>query len=188
MESGFAANLAAEGYAALFGGLLPGYVAEFASITLPLDGVSYTAAPLALGLDKIASSNDGNSTMLIINSLEGNLAIGIPPIKSTSGTLFDDAENAFVFSAPLIRNGPQFRVLLSDDFPQTTPKFTQVIKAGRTGWMRIMAEEGHAISGAVINFNPNAATRKGAFNGGHNLHHLRFGSGSFMMPVFPSSC
>ncbi|MEK7830572.1 MAG: hypothetical protein AAB401_05760 [Acidobacteriota bacterium] len=46
---------------------------------------------------------------------------------------------------------------------------SQIIPAGRTGWMHFMADEDRAISGAAINFHPNAAGRKGAFTGGHNL-------------------
>ena len=187
-ESGHAAALSAEGYAALFNGPLPGCVATATSAVLALDGVRYTAAPQVLGLDKIPSPTDGNSTLLILNGLEGNLAIAISAIKSVSGTLFDDAESAFSFSASLTRTGPQFKTLLSDDFPQTTPKLTQVIRSGRTGWMRMMGDDGRAMSGAVITLNANATTRKGAFNDGHNLHHLRSGSGSFTVPVFAPNC
>ena len=185
MESGHAAALSAESYAALFNGPLPGCAA---TALLALDGVRYTAAPQVLGLDKVFSPSDGNSTLLILNGLEGNLTVAIPPIKAVSGILFDDAESAFSFNANLTRTGAQFKVLLTDEFPQTTPKLTQVIRAGRTGWMRILGDEGRAISGAVITLNANAATRKGAFNDGRNLHHLRFGSGSFTVPVFPPPC
>src|SRR5262249_19732704 len=155
----------------LYNGTLPGCLPATGLTTLPLDGVRYTAAPQLLGVDKIPSPGDGNSTMLIINILEGNLAIGVGPIRQVSGTLFNDAEDSFSFNASLRQGGAQFRTVLSDSFPTTTPKFTQVVKPGRTGWMRMMDEAGRGISGAVINLNPDAASRKGAFNGGHNLHH-----------------
>lgn len=187
-ELGHTAALSAESYAALFNGPLAACAAPPTTAILALDGVRYTAAPQVLGLDKVPSPSDGNSTLLILNGLEGNLTLALPQIKAVSGILFDDAESAFSFSTSLTRPGAQFKVLLSDDFPQTTPKLTQVIRAGRTGWMRIMGDEGRAISGAVINLNANAATRKGAFNDGRNLHHLRFGSGSLTVPVFPPNC
>ncbi len=187
-EAGYAAGLSAESYAALFNGPLPGCVATSTTAVLALDGVRYTAAPQVLGLDKVPSPSDGNSTFLILNALEGNLTLAIPPIRAVSGILFDDAESAFAFGGTPAMSGAQFKVLLNDNFPQTTPKLSQVIRAGRTGWMRMMGDDGRAISGAVMNLNPNAAMRKGAFNDGHNLHHLRFGTGSFTVPVFPLSC
>lgn len=189
MASGHAANLPAESYAALFNGTVPGCSSTSTSAVLALNGVMYNAAPSMLGVDKIPSPNDGNSTMLILNRLEGNLAIGVTPNKVISGVLYDDVENAFRFSFSTTRNlPPQVKMLLGDDFPQTTPKFSQVIKSGTTGWMRVMADDDRAVSGAVINFNPNAATGKRAFSGGHNLHHLRFTSTSFTTAVFEPTC
>lgn len=184
-ESGHAANLAAESYAALYNGTLPGCTNTTTDIRIPLDGVRYNAAPRVLAVDKIPSAADGNSTMLILNSLEGNLAIGMAIIRIFDITIFDDTENPFASTG----NGAcQFRSLLSDTFPLTTPKFTQAIPSGRTGWMKLMAREERTISGAVINFNANAGTKKGAFNGGHNLPHLRYAGGGFSMPVFPPTC
>lgn len=184
-ETGHAANLAAESYAALYNGTLPGCTAETTMARVLLDGVRYTAAPRLLAVDKIPSPASGNSTMLILNSLDGNLAIGMNLIRNFSGVLYDDVENAFAFSGT---GNCQFRSLLTDAFPVTTPKFSQVIVAGRTGWMSLMAREDRAITGAVINFNSNAATQKGAFNGGHNLFHLRHTGGQLLVPVFEPSC
>ncbi|HQR34194.1 MAG TPA: hypothetical protein PLK30_15760 [Blastocatellia bacterium] len=184
-ETGHAANLAAESYAALYNGTLPGCTVDTTMARVPLDGVRYTAAPRLLAADKIPTSVSGNSTMLILNSLDGNLAIGMNLIRNFSGVLYDDVENAFAFSGT---GNCQFRSVLSDAFPVTTPKFSQVIPAGRTGWMSMMAREERAISGAIINFNPNAATQKGAFNGGHNLFHLRYTGGELLVPVFELAC
>lgn len=185
LESGHAAGLGAESYAALYNGTLPGCSAADATARIALDGNRYNAAPRVLAVDKIPSVVSGNSTMLIINSLEGDLAIGVRPIGSFGGTLFNDAESAFSFST----TGPcQFRSVMSDAFPVTIPVFSQVIPSGRTGWMRLMARDERAISGAVINFHPNAATQKNAFNGGHNLHHISYTTGGFLTPVFPPSC
>lgn len=184
-ESGHAANLAAESYAALYNGTLPDCSDTDTIARVLLDGIRYNSAPKVLAVDKIPSPLSGNSTMLILNSLEGNLAIGMNLIGSFGGTLFNDAESAFAWSAT---GACQFRSVLSDSFPQTTPKFSQVIPQGRTGWMRLMTRDERAISGAVINFHPNAADRKNAFNGGHNLHHVRFGGGGLVVPVFPPTC
>lgn len=186
LESGHAANLPAISFAALYSGTLPGCSKDTPMVTVPLDGVRYDAAPQMLAVDKIPSPNDGNSTMLIINSLAGNLAIGVLPIKGLSGTLFDDVENGFAFTRGQIK--PQFRLLLDGNFPSTTPTFTQIIKSGTTGWMRLVAADDRAICGAVVNFHPNAATQKRAFSGGHNLAHLRYTSTSFIAPVFEPTC
>lgn len=184
-ESGHAASLAAESYAALFNGTLPGCSNTDVTARVLLDGIRYNSAPRMLAVDKIPSAVDGNSTMLILNSLDGDLATGMRLIGNFGGTLFDDAESAFSWSTT---GACQFRSVMSDTFPQTNPKFTQVIPQGRTGWMRLSARDERAISGSVINFHPNAAGRKNAFTGGHNLHHVRFGGGGFSMPVFPPSC
>lgn len=184
-ESGHTANLQAEGYAGLYNGTLPGCSAASTNVRVPLDGVRYNAAPNVLAVDKIGSIPDGNSGMLILNSLEGDLATGMKTIGSFGGTLFDDAENAVAFSTTA---ACQFRSLITDDFPKTTPKISQFIPIGRSGWMRVMTREERTISGAFINFHPNAATRKNAFTGGHNLHHLRYGGGGFSVPVFGPSC
>lgn len=185
-ETGHAANLGAESYAALFNGTLPGCSSADTVARVMLDGNRYNAAPRVLAVDKIPSLIAGNSTMLILNSLEGDLAIGMRTVGTLDGTLFDDAESGYAWSI----TGPcQFRSVMNDPtFPRTTPRFSVVIPEGRTGWMRLMARDGRAISGAVINFNPKAADSVSAFNGGHNLHHVRFGGGALAVPVFPPSC
>jgi len=186
LESGHAANFAAEGHSALFNGSLPGCSATSTLAIVPLDGVRYNAAARVLAIDKISSLDDGNQTLLIVNSLEGNLAIGMQPIRDFEGTIFDDAESGVQFTGTA---GCQLNTMLANSpFPRITPRFTNLIPAGRTGWMRLTAKQDVAISGAVINFNPDAATKKNCFNGGHNLHPLRFTNGTLTIPVFEPNC
>lgn len=185
LDSGHAANLAAEGYSALFEGTVPGCSNTSTLATILLDGSQYSAAGRLLAVDKIPSAVDGNSTLLIVNSLEGNLAIGMQIIGSFNGVIFDDAENGYQFTSTA---SCQLNKILTNSFPLTVPPFQTVIPAGRTGWMRLSATQDQAISGAVINFNPGAATIKGRFNGGHNLHPLRFTSGNLIVPIFPPFC
>ncbi len=185
LESGHSASFTAESHAALFNGRLPGCSATSTLATVPLDGILYNAAARVLAVDKIPSSADGNSTMLIINSLSGSLAVGVNTLRNIEGTIFDDTENGLQFTSVA---KPQFRAILTDQLPVTVPKFSTFIPAGRTGWMRVMAREDLVISGAVINFNSDAATKKNRFNGGHNLHALRYTSGSFALPVFEPTC
>ncbi|MDX2044639.1 MAG: hypothetical protein SF097_25740, partial [Acidobacteriota bacterium] len=79
---------------------------------------------------------------------------------------------------------------LSNNFPRTTPRFETFIPAGRTGWLKVFNQTGAiGMTGAAINFNANAASSAGAFNQGHNLHHLTLNSGmNYIIPVFPPSC
>jgi len=185
LDSGHAANLAAEGYTAIFDGTVPGCTSSSVLASIALDGNQYSSAARQLAVDRIPSAADGNSTILVINSLEGNLAIGGQILGNLEGTIFDDAENGAQFTG---RAGCQLNSVLSNSFPATTPPFLTLIPTGRTGWMRIRTTLDQAISGAVINFNPGAAATKGRFNGGHNLHALSLTSGNLIVPVFAPFC
>jgi hypothetical protein len=101
--------------------------------------------------------------------------------------LYDDAENVLSFS---ITGGCQFMSSINNNTPRTTPRFETFIPAGRTGWLKVYNQTGQiAMTGAAINFNANAASSAGAFNGGHNLHHLTLNCiDGYIVPVFPPSC
>ncbi|MBL8188283.1 MAG: hypothetical protein JNK38_09760 [Acidobacteria bacterium] len=79
---------------------------------------------------------------------------------------------------------------VTNNFPRITPRFETFVPAGRTGWIKIYNQTGSiAILGSAINLNANAASSAGAFNGGHNLHHLTLNaSDGYVVPVFPPSC
>ncbi len=155
---------------------------------IDFDGVSYNAAPRALAADNILSAVDGNSTLLVIDRIGGNLGTGVSTVGQIFGLLFDDLEHGYSFERNTTRR--QFRsILTNSDFPRTVPRLTTVIPAGRTGWMKFWREDDGAIIGAIINFNPNAATSSAAFNQGRNLHKLTLSTAaSFIVPVFPPNC
>ncbi|MBI1761579.1 MAG: Ig-like domain repeat protein [Acidobacteria bacterium] len=186
LSSGHEANLAAEAIAAL-----PNSGAacdpNAPTATLNFDGVMYNALPRTLALSNIGSRADGNNTLLVVNRLGGNLATGANTLVGVFGVLYDDAESPFSFSfSPGVC---QFRSVISSAFPRTTPRFEQVIPAGRSGWLKIGTQADGAISGAALNLNPNAATSSNAFNQGHNLHKLTLTTGaSVTVPIFPPSC
>ncbi|MBK8312647.1 MAG: hypothetical protein IPL01_00895 [Acidobacteria bacterium] len=99
------------------------------------------------------------------------------------GLLYDDVEVSYSFS---IFVGCHTRVTLSDTTPRTAPRFTTVIPAGRTGWMKLYTNGANALVGAMVNKNPNVDSRPDVFNGGHNLHHLTLSTtGQIAIPVFP---
>ncbi|MFN0111434.1 MAG: choice-of-anchor Q domain-containing protein [Blastocatellia bacterium] len=184
--SGHAANLAAEAFAQLDGGL-PSCDGNSVTAQLNFDGTSYNRLPATLALSNIGSRADGNDTLLIVNRIGGNLGIGASTLGTLFGILYDDAENALSFS---VAGNCQLRNSITNNFPRTTPRFETFIPAGRTGWLKIFNQTGAAgITGAAINFNANAASSAGAFNQGHNLHGLTLNAtNSYTIPVFPPSC
>ncbi|MGH9935478.1 MAG: hypothetical protein ACREAM_04475, partial [Blastocatellia bacterium] len=128
---------------------------------------------------------DGNDTLLALNNFGGDLRTGVAPLGEISGALYDDMGQAFGFSAAAGRR--QIIARLSNDFPLTTPRFEDVIAAGRTGWMKMWLTNDAAMIGAALNFNPskNAAV----YNHGHNLRRLTLThSATLTIPVLPPSC
>ncbi len=184
--SGHAANLGALAFAQIAGGL-PLCDGNSVTATLSFDGISYNRTPAVLALDNIGSRADGNDTLVIINRIGGNLGIGASTLGTLFGIMYDDAENALSFN---ISGSCQLRNSISNNFPRTTPRFETFIPAGRTGWAKVFNQTGAiGITGAAINFNPNAGVSAGAFNQGHNLHHLTLNNSmSYIIPVFPPSC
>jgi len=184
-SSGHAANLRAVAASALSGGL-PACDANSVTATLNFDGLSYNLMPRALALSNIPDCASGNDTMLIVNRVGGNLAIGAATLDTLFGILYDDAENGVSFS---ISGGCQLRGSLSNSFPRTTPRLESFIPAGHSGWMKLYSFSDIGMLGAAINFNPNAGSNAGAFNQGHNLHVLTLtGAATLTIPVFPSPC
>jgi subtilisin-like proprotein convertase family protein len=185
-SSGHAANLGAEAISAIAGGLPPCNPNSFTA-ELKFDGKSYNLLPTMLALDNLGSRADGNDTMLVVNAFGGDMRVTPATVGALFGVVYDDAENGFSFT--LSSSDCQFRSIINNNTPRTTPRFDQVIPAGRTGWIRFWHRYGNAIFGAAINFNPNANATAGAFNGGHNLHKLRLTDTAVMtVPVFPPTC
>jgi hypothetical protein len=187
--SGHAANLGAEAYAKLNEANVVSTDGSLAAIFfdgLQLAG-SYNRAARVVALDNIPARADGNDTLLILNRIGGNLATGAATLGTLFGILYDDAENAFSFSLPA--SVCQLRNSLSNTFPRTTPRFENVIPAGRSGWMKIWSFSDIGVSGAQINRNPSAAAAANAFNSGHNLHKVTLSAAAtLIIPVFPPSC
>ncbi len=186
LASGHAANLAAEAFAALTSA--PPICAENATtVDINLDGISYNAAPRVLAVDNIQSAADGNSTLLVINRIGGSLATGLGTIGQIFGIAYDDMERAASFEFNTSRR--QFRSIISNSFPRTSPRISNLIPAGRTGWMKFWRSTDGAIIGCVINFNPTASSNASAFNQGHNLNKLTLTTeASFTVPIIPPSC
>jgi mucin-19 len=186
LTSGHAANLAAESFAALAGGL-PACDANAVTAVLNFDGVSYNRAPRALAASNLPSRADGNDTLIVLNRFGGSLVNGASALSNLFGILYDDAEKPLSFSFnPGIC---QFRSTLSNNFPRTTPRFEQVIPTGRSGWAKFYLVDEQGLLGAQLNFNRQAGTAVGAFNQGHNLHKLTLTpAAQLTIPIFPPNC
>ena len=185
--TGHAANLGAQAIRAIAGGL-PACDETATAATIAFDNVSYSALPHVLAADNIPSRGDGNDTMLVLNRIGGSLALGAASLGSVFGLLYDDSESVFSFSLPA--TACQFRSSLTNAVPRTAPRFETILPAGRSGWMKLWPAGGSAaVTGALLNFNPNAASATGAFTQGHNLHTLTItSSATLSMPIFGPSC
>ena len=185
LSTGHAANLGAEAFPALKDN--PAACDGSATTaTLAFNGTGYGLVPRVVTLDSLPSVADGNSTLLILNRVGGNLTANAESLGSVFGLLYDDLEHSYSFS---FRGGCQFRQVLSSTFPRTTPRLNQVVQAGHTGWMKLSAVEDVGLLGASLNFTPRAGSSPTAYSQGHNLHELTFtASTTITIPVSPPGC
>jgi hypothetical protein len=177
-ESGHMANLPAIGVSGLTAGTQL-CSTNSVTATLAFDGVQYNELPRALAVDSLPAPATGNSTMLIVNRIGGDLANGASTLNNLNGLLFDDLEASQSF---VLTGGTcQLRGILGNNFPRTAPRFTTVIPAGRTGWMKFWSISDQAITGTMINEATNG------FSQGHNLHELTTtAAATLTIPVFPA--
>ena len=185
--SGHTATLGAEAFSALVDKPAPLNL-DGSTATIKFDDVNYNAGPRMLMLNSIPSRLDGNDTMLILTRLGGNLAGGEgDSIGGLMGLTYDDAEKGYSFT--LSGGKCQYRGSLSDSNPRMVPRFTTIIKTGRTGWMKIWPTGNFPIVGVMINQNPSSSNSVRSFSGGHNLHMLSTtNTGVFTLPIFVPTC
>lgn len=185
-SSGHQANLGAESIASSM--MFPaGPNPNATTATLRFDGMNYNRLPRILAANGIGSRAEGNSTMLIVNRIGGDMTTSGALIGNLNGQLFDDAENGFSFTANIA--SCQLRRVLDNTFPRTFTPFDRVLPAGRTGWMKFWTVNDGALLGAQINYNANAGSSAGAFSQGHNLHHLTLSDTvTLVIPVFIPFC
>lgn len=185
-SSGHAANLGAEAFAKVSAGSIT-CAADAADVAMVFNGTDYNRVPRVLAVSNIMSNLDGNSTMIIVNRVGGWLSTGASSTGTLFGILYDDAESAYSFS---ITGGCQVMNTLSNTFPRILGSFTGVIGQGRSGWLKLYNNGTDVgILGASINFNQNAGSQPGAFNGGRNMHKLTLSTtNTYTVPVFPPTC
>ncbi|NDD65867.1 MAG: hypothetical protein EBZ36_18100 [Acidobacteria bacterium] len=152
--------------------------ASSTTATIAFNGIQYDELPRTLAIDSLPSPANGNISMLFANRIGGDLSGAALKIGPLSGLLYDDSEISRTFS--ISPGAAQMRGTLNDNLPRTQPRYSSVIPAGRTGWMKFWATGDEALSGVVINKAPNG------FSGGYNLQTLTTTSTAFLtIPVIP---
>lgn len=198
LPSGHFGNLLAESFAAQYDGVAACDGAS-PSATLWFDASgrpgSYNLLPRTLAADNIADRPTGNSTLLVVNRIGGNLSFAAASVNKLFGILYDDAEHSYSFSFDA--GTCQLRTELNNTTPRLTPRFETIIPAGRSGWLKLSSTDTTGgILGAVFNCHPETGSVANAFNGGHNLHKLTFNDANvgtanapnLIVPVFPPTC
>lgn len=143
---------------------------------------TYNSLPATLALSNIPSLAAGDRTFLVINRPAGSFVTGPSSVGTLFGLLYDDAEQSQSFQ---ITGTCQLSGVLSDSFPRTAPRFSTVIPAGRTGWMKVYNTNGTTgIVGSQVVYN---LADNVNFWGGHNLHALTLTSAAntATLPIFP---
>jgi hypothetical protein len=158
------------------------------SATLNFDGVNYNKLPRMEVMNGIAAPADGNNTLFILNRIGGDLSVGAATLGFMFGVLYDDSESLFSFT---FAGNSQFVSPLDVSFPRTSPRITNIITAGRSGWMKVYKfDSDDAILGASLNFNSNSGSNAKKYDNGQNFTHraLTEGPTTLMVPVFPVNC
>lgn len=186
-KAGHMASLSAESFAALYpyNTILPGFVSGAQTAELMLDGTQYNQAPLILSADNIASPQDKNSALLIVNPVGGDLSSSsvVNTIGSLAGQLYDEVERGYSFQAP--QNVCQVRQEINDSFIRVPGRFSKIISSSHCGTVRFWEIQGKSLSGAIINFNPDVLTAAQAYNQGHNLHTLTISDqAKYIIPIY----
>ncbi len=177
----------------------PGFVANLGAVAVPaidvtacdisetfttinLDGKQYNRLGRVLAFDNIPSVTDGNTTMVVLNSIGGNLGETARNIGPLFGLLFDDQETGFSFSLnPAVC---QLRATFGASFPRSAPRFTEVIPSGHSGWIKLGLQNEGAMVGVMLNASSNTS----GYRGGHNLHMLTLGNTNLTIPIIAPPC
>ena len=187
LASGHRAHLPAVAFAALYAGTLPGLTAGASAATLNFDGAVYNKGARVLAVDNLPSSQDGNSSQLILNRFGGNLVPGAvsTTLAGFSGLVYDQLTSSYPFSFTASATAKaQFRQTLNSSFPNTSPALNFIIPAGTSGWLRVQADSGSlATLGAMLN----AGSGFNVFTGGHNLRVESLQNAALTIPVYAPS-
>ncbi len=171
----------------------PGEIGNGIVATLKFDGVRYNKLPGALELDYIPAMRDGNKTMVIVNQIGGSLFGERTPdnLNGLAGNVYGPDAMPYFWQEGNI-NSFQFRKVISNSFPQTSPNMGTLIKQGGWyGWMKfwpVNANKG--VTGVVLYLNDSTLpyTYNTNFNGGRNLHHTSLTTDELSIPITAPAC
>ncbi len=193
MSSGYSAVVNAETISALVDSPTIGAngpLENGVAATLKFDDVRYNKLPGMLVVDYVGAIGDGNRTMLIVNQIGGSLFNGGKPdnLNSLAGTVYDLATNAYSWQVGNI-NSCQFRKIIANDFPLTTPNISTVIPPSWYGWMKFSPEGNNkGVTGMVLYLNSSTVWNGSQFNGGRNLHHMTLTTDELTVLITAPSC
>jgi hypothetical protein len=184
LSSGHMGNYGALSFAALYSGALPGCGPAAVTARLALDGsaAGYNAAPGELAVEGLTSPADGGNSLLVVTRAGGDLTTRGGLVGRLQGVLYDEVESPFSFISTLGDYASQFQVTISDFFPRTSPRYSVIVRRGRTGWMKFSAASRAGLFGVVLH---NTNGERGA---GRGLHQLSTTADSFVIPLFPPPC
>lgn len=187
LTSGHTANAGALAFSALNANPAP-VNPDGTTVSLKFDDTNYNAAPRMLMIDNIPSRADGNDTFIVLTRLGGDLVNQQnTSIGGLMGLLYDDAEKGYSFT--MTAGSCQFRTSISDNSPRTVPRFSTIVRSGRSGWMKFWPSSDIAVVGIVLNYNSNPAGSANNYTGGHTLHPMSQTTTSVItIPLFPPSC
>lgn len=145
-STGHSANLGAEAFSALYDGDLPGCDGTTGTATLRFNGIGgvnpatagYNRAPRVLAVASVPSFVDSNDTRIVLIRVGGDLLAGPRNVGTIFGITYNDSEQGFSWS---ISVGCQLFARLTNDFPRTVPRFTDIIPQNQTGWIKLWSTE-----------------------------------------------
>jgi len=183
LGSGHTANLSAEAIPAIAGGLAS-CSADATTAALRFDGAAYAPLPRIVAAGGFGSRTDGNDTLLILNRIGGNLAVGGTTVSAMTSLAYDDAENPYSLSFNLTC---QYRGSVWTSTRGT--RFETAVPAGHSGWAKYYGNADEAFLGATLNLNRNSGAQSTSFNEGHNLHKLSYTTSAvYTIPITPPGC
>lgn len=187
LASGHRGSLKATAIAALIDN--PGVGIGGGLTQVRFNDVNYNRLPRTVATNKVKSLDEGNAPLLILVSIGGTYGgatVGVPSLGDYAGSLMLDSggtEYGFIGSL----GTPQLVQALSINYPHTTPRFTTLVTAGRTGWIKIWRSSDAGLLGAMLNYTPQSSAR--AYTSGHNLRMLTLTSNySITIPITPPFC
>jgi hypothetical protein len=158
--------------------------------TLAFDGVKYNRLPRALMAEHLPSQAEGNTSLLILTRLGGDLTAPVGALGTVEGAL--NLSNNTNANFTLTQASPQFCNVLTAALAN--------VPAGQSAWLECWTQSDFPLIGALLNFHPSAVNcvfnepcnpppQPNAFKGGRNLRALTLTTtATYRIPVGAVTC